>query len=308
MSKSTHPINISLKKLKHRNGLFLEDIWLSHLVDNSDAIPVQDILESMKDSLNFNLTERERYIEEVTIPTSFMNESSILIHKALVTGRSFIRDLNSGQHSYAETTAYNGCLYWARCILMILGVWVSSKKINESFWIIDIYPKKENRIDSKFNFIKLGNKQPGHVEIWLTLKRILNTSKNLPFDPQFIVFMDEIDESTIGFKRHQLQYINNYWINSEDLKLDCISINDLSWVKDFNEDIYAKLDLTDKSSENSLIYFYFILARNCYFLLNTIKPKLPSEFEEKFDEFNSSYNLLDVFIQKNWLNQLSDAF
>ena len=304
MSKSNYAIDLSLKKLKHRNGLFLGDVWSYHLVDNNDSIPVQDTVESLKDKLEFNQTEKERYISEVTIPTSLMNESNILAHKALVAGRSFLRDLNSGQHSYAEVTAYNGCLFWARCILLYLGIWVSPKKLHESFWIIDIYPNKEKSINDLFNFIKIGNKQPGHIEIWLILKRILNTSKNLPFDPHFLAFIDEIDETAIGFKRHQLQYLNNFWINSDDLTKDCISIDDLSWVKSFTPDIYAKLDLKDKSSDNSLIYFYFILARNCYFLLNKIKPSLPSVFNEEFEELNNSFNLLKILNQKNWLDQL----
>ena len=122
MSKSKYAIDLSLKKLKHRNGLFLGDVWSYHLVDNNDSIPVQDTVESLKDKLEFNQTEKERYISEVTIPTSLMNESNILAHKALVAGRSFLRDLNSGQHSYAEVTAYNGCLFWARCILLYLGI------------------------------------------------------------------------------------------------------------------------------------------------------------------------------------------
>lgn len=300
MTASSHPIALTLKRLRHRNGLFLSDIWSSYLVDNDDVIPVQDILESLKDSLEFNKTEKEKEIEEHSIPTAFIQEMNTLTYKALAAGRSFIRDLNSGQHTYAEVTAYNGCLYWARSILLILGIWISPKKLHESFWFIDIYPLKERKINSKFNFLKIGNKQPGHAEIWLTLKRILNTSKNLSIDNDFIIFMNEIDEMSIGFKRNNLQYSNPYWINSADLKTDCINVDDLSWIKDFEKNIYTNLDLKDCTSENSLIYFYFILARNFYFIINEVKDKLPEIFTEKFDELIESLELIKILSQKNW--------
>lgn len=305
---SANPIALSLKRLRHRNGLFLKDIWAHHLVDNDDAILIQDILESLKDSLIFSQTEKEREVEESSIPTAFMNEMITLVYKSLVAGRSFIRDLNSGQHTHAEISAYNGCLYLARSILLLFGVWLSPAKLENSFWIIDIYPSKERNIISKFNFLRIGNKQPGHIEIWLTLKRILNTSKNLPIDEKFILFMNDIDEASIGFKRHHLQYFNHYWINSSDLKSDCISTNDLSWIQEFNEDIYAKLDLKDTSSENSLIYLYFILARNFNFILNEIKPSLPEVFLNRIEELNSTFNFIDVFSKKNWLDTQEAAF
>lgn len=305
---SPHPIHPTLKRLRHRNGLFLKDIWAHHLVDNDDAILIQDILESLKDSLIFSKTEKEREVEEASIPTAFMNEMTTLVYKSLVTGRSFIRDLNSGQHTHAEISAYNGCLYWARSILLIFGIWLSPKKLDNNFWIIDIYPLKERKITSKFNFLQIGNKQPGHIEIWLTLKRILNTSKNFPIDDKFIGFMNDIDETSIGFKRHHLQYFNHYWINLDDLKNDCISTNDLSWIQEFNEDIYAKLDLRDTSPENSIIYFYFILARNFYFLINEIKPSLPDVFVQKIEELKSSFNFIEIFNKKNWLDIKDSAF
>lgn len=308
MSNASHPIILTLKRLKHRDGLFLKNIWSSHLVDNNDAILVQDILESLKDSLNLNKTEKERTLDEVTIPTAIINELNILIYKALVTGRSFLRDLSSGQHSYAEITAYNGCFFWARCILLILGVWISPKKVNESYWIIDIYPEKVKTINSRFNFIKIGNRQPGHIEIWLALKRIINstTSKNLPVDTQFIAFINDIDESSIGFKRHNIQYSNNYWINIDDLKKDCIKVDDLSWVQEFDENIYAMLDLKECSSENSIIYFYLILARNFYFILKEIESELPEVFQIEINEIIQSFEFIEILLEKNWLKEIDN--
>lgn len=296
----------AIKNIKHRNGLFLCDIWSYHLNENDDIMSTIDILDSIKESLIFSGTEKTKNFEEATIPTALMNELISLVHKALVTGRSFMRDLKSGQHTYAEITAYNGSLYWAKCILLILGVWFSPKKINNHYWIIDIYPIKEKKLNSTFTFINIGPHQIGHVEVWLILKRLLRTSKNICFDENFFSFINDLEESSISYKRHHLSYHNDYWLNPEDLRRDCIKIGDISWIKEFHDEIYSTLDIQDNSPENSLIYFYLILGRNFFLLLKNIENSLPNIYKDKLSEIEHGYDSLQVFNEKNWITENSE--
>lgn len=299
-----HPIEKSLKKINHRNGLFFNDFWRVHLEKKPQIInKAIDLFLLNEDLFKLNSTEKVKLINVDYIGHSFANEVFRLSFKALVAGRSLLRDINSGQHTHANITAYNGCLNWAKAILLLSGIWITPKKIQNKYWIIDFYPTNEKKISSDFNIIDIGNNQIGHVEVWLILQRIFRTSKNSLWENDFKSFILELDANDIAFHRNLLQYHNDYWLYAKDLEDDLMEDNIVNIFENFHPDIYYTLDIREDSPKNSMVIFYLLLARNFHIIIEKLKPSLIPVYSNDISTLLTCFNQIDFFHQNenSWL-------
>lgn len=299
-----HPIEKSLKKINHRNGLFFNDFWRIHLEKKPQIInKAIDLFLLNEDLFKLNSTEKVKLINVDYIGHSFANEVFRLSFKALVAGRSLLRDLNSGQHTHANITAYNGCLNWAKAILLLSGIWITPKKIQNKYWIIDFYPTNEKKISSDFNIIDIGNNQIGHIEVWLILQRIFRTSKHSLWENDFKSFILELDANNIAFHRNLLQYHNDYWLYAKDLEDDLMEDNIVNIFENFHPEIYYTLDIREDSPKNSMVIFYLLLARNFHIIIEKLKPSLIPVYSNDISTLLTCFNQIDFFHQNenSWL-------
>ncbi|MEG0619389.1 MAG: hypothetical protein RR557_08830 [Bacilli bacterium] len=310
MSKAKeHPIEKSLKNLKHRNGLFFNDFWNIQLEKKPPIVnKAIDLILSNDELFKLNSTEKVKLINIDYMGHSFINDIFRLSFKALVSGRSLLRDIKNGQHTHANISAYNGCMNWAKAILLMCGIWITPKKVQNKFWIIDFYPSNEKKISSHFNIIDIGNNQIGHIEIWLILQRIFRTSKNSLWESDFKSFILELDANDIAFHRNLLQYHNDYWLYDLDLEDDAMEGDLISIIQCFKSEIYFTLDIKDDSPKNSMIIFYLLLARNFHIMLNKLKPSLINSYSNAISNLLEGFNKIDFFNQDNgfWLFQETD--
>lgn len=310
MSKAKeHPIEKSLKNLKHRNGLFFNDFWNIQLEKKPPIVNnAIDLILSNDELFKLNSTEKVKLINIDYMGHSFINDIFRLSFKALVSGRSLLRDIKNGQHTHANISAYNGCMNWAKAILLMCGIWITPKKVQNKFWIIDFYPSNEKKISSHFNIIDIGNNQIGHIEIWLILQRIFRTSKNSLWESDFKSFILELDANDIAFHRNLLQYHNDYWLYDLDLEDDAMEDDLISIIQCFKSEIYFTLDIKDDSPKNSMIIFYLLLARNFHIMLNKLKPSLINSYSNAISNLLEGFNKIDFFNQDNgfWLFQETD--
>ena len=310
MSKAKeHPIEKSLKNLKHRNGLFFNDFWNIQLEKKPPIVNnAIDLILSNDELFKLNSTEKVKLINIDYMGHSFINDIFRLSFKALVSGRSLLRDIKNGQHTHANISAYNGCMNWAKAILLMCGIWITPKKVQNKYWIIDFYPSNEKKISSHFNIIDIGNNQIGHIEIWLILQRIFRTSKNSLWESDFKSFILELDANDIAFHRNLLQYHNDYWLYDLDLEDDAMEDDLISIIQCFKSEIYFTLDIKDDSPKNSMIIFYLLLARNFHIMLNKLKPSLINSYSNAISNLLEGFNKIDFFNQDNgfWLFQETD--
>jgi|GEM_PF-4644712 len=313
MSKSKeHQIEKSLKNLNHRNGLFFNDFWRVHLQNKPQLVnKTVDLLSSRDEEFKLNSTEKVKQLNIDYIGHSFLQEIFKLSFKSLVSGRSFLRDIKNGQHTHANISAYNGCLNWAKAILLMCGVWITPKKIQNKFWLIDFYPSNEKKISSDFKIIDIGTNQIGHIEVWLILQRLFRTSKNSLWENEFKSFILELDANDIAFHRNLIQYHNDYWLHLEDLEEDNMENDIFNIIHDFNPEIYYTLDIRENSPKNSMIIFYLLLARNFYIMFNKLNPSFTHGCDCEIENLKNSFNQIDFFNKKDslWLlHEVEHAF
>lgn len=300
---SSHAIDKPYKNTKQRNGLFFNDFWHVALSASQEIqYGMQELAEQNKDCFILKNTSKISNIENINIGYALMTEVFQLSFKALVCGRSLMRDLKSGQHTHACITAYQGSMYWCKAFLGLCGIWTNPKKIENAYWLIDLYPTSEKKISTNYTIISIGSQQIGHVEIWLLIKRLLRTTKNPLWDSSFGSFLENIEASDIGYIRHHIQYYNDFWLY-EDLKKDCLNINDISWIGSFNENVYFTLDVKEDSPTKSMVFFYLLFLRNFFKFLDSLSPSLVGQFSSSIEEIRNLILEEEIFAQ--WIDSSS---
>ncbi len=256
--------------------------------------PIQEILERNASilSLSKNSTEKHIDLQIVELQSATLRESIFLAYKTLALMRSLRRDVKHRDETNPELTAYTAALFIAKAILLIHGIWVSSKAVNNCYWMLDTF-YTDKSLTPVIRAWKLPG-QAGHRELWLTLKRLCRTMKYAPIDAELQEFIRQIDEKEISRFRHSIQYNNCDWI-FDDLH-GCVNL--APWTMRFDSSIYTAISTEDKNCHFS-IRFLLILFRMYCGMLRAVaikKTAISQEYRKIFDNFTASKDFCNSWI------------
>lgn len=248
-----------IKKLSHREWPELRRGWRAAHEEYDDIgkpppVSVQQLLEYKSSLLIVSGTSKEVTIDLPELRSTAIRESIYLAHKAGALFRSLDRDIGAKDSTYPELTAYTGSLFLAKAICMLFGIWISSKQVNSSQWIVDCF-SFDGRGGPSIKAIKLGGKQVGHEEIWSLLQRIFRTIAQSPVDAELIPFITSLEPRDFARLRNRVQYDNCVWLYDD---LHANALFDMSWIKPFNKDVYINTSPDDVEAHFGVVVFLML--------------------------------------------------
>ena len=130
-----------LSRLPQRvtDNIFL--IWRSKYQQDDNLLSMEDLENSLilnPAGLPSRQSETARFSSPL-IYNQVMRECILCTHKSLAILRSIVRDLSSGQQTYSDVSAYLANMLMGRAICLFLGIWFSPCKVNNDYYLIDLF-------------------------------------------------------------------------------------------------------------------------------------------------------------------------
>lgn len=168
----------------------------------------------------------------ISIPGSYIYSMADILksaYKGAAVTRSMVRDMNNGQQSYSEISAYLGCMYFAKSIMLLHGFWLSSKIISSpstakpEYYAYDIFNQR---------LYRLGKGAPSHKALWSFFCKILSQNDiQVHSIPLYNFVSNPIEDMHIvSANRNMLQYDYSFWIHEDLYADDCL---EEAWIDDY---------------------------------------------------------------------------
>ncbi|NAW34034.1 hypothetical protein [Halomonas alimentaria] len=223
-----------------------------------------------------------------------LREAIYLTHKASALLRSYSRDIENDDQTYAEVSAYTSSFFLARSITMLLGCYMSSSTVSSRYWLLD---GRSNKGATSVILLPL-NFKPGHIHTWDLFKNLVVKTTNTPFDPEFNAFVGGMPARDFAKTRNHLQYNNCAWMY-DDLHIeDCDS---REWIAPFSKTVYSNADPDDQNGHFGVV-LSLMLFRAVNLLISDISENISSlTLERDILQHNARYCDRSVMVS-SWLS------
>lgn len=223
-------LDVYLTRLPQRvtDNIFLQ--WKTKYQQDDALLETEDLENSLIIN-SVGLPSRQSETAKFTSPLVYnqvMRESILCAYKSIAILRSIIRDLSSGQQTYPDVSAYLANMLLGRAICLLLGVWFSPCKINNDYYLIDLFFKKPTGYETRaFN---LKSFRMNHEVLWKLFINLMKNTQGTYITPQITSFINSIKPSDFASHRNHLQYSYHNWTFDDLINDDEV---DCSWFTDY---------------------------------------------------------------------------
>lgn len=275
-----------LSRLPQRvtDNIFL--IWRSKYQQDDNLLSMEDLENSLilnPAGLPSRQSETARFSSPL-IYNQVMRECILCTHKSLAILRSIVRDLSSGQQTYSDVSAYLANMLMGRAICLFLGIWFSPCKVNNDYYLIDLFFKKPTGYESRAFNIK--NFRMNHEVLWRLFIELMKNTQGSHITPQIVSFISTVKPSDFALHRNHLQYSYHNWTFDDLCKDDEVGCD---WFTDYQYNL--ALDFQNFSSHaNKLLLLELLNFFIALFKPIAVMPELKHHlqlFEENLDSFKN---------------------
>lgn len=260
-------LQLAMNKIPKMDWNILYKEWQSSFIvyHNIGQPPYTSLLElvELNKGLFVNSNTKVVSINITDCKFIMLREAIYLAHKAGALLRSCSRDIENGDQTYAEISAYTSSFFLARSITILLGCFMATSKFDKNYWIVD---GRKNRGRSSVRMISVGKNAPGHNGAWNLLKELVVNTINNPFDKEFNNFIGGMPTEDFSKTRNTIQYNNCAWIYND---LHYFEEDNIDWIEPFSKTVYVNADPDDPNGHFSVI-LSLMLFRNFDLMLKSI--------------------------------------
>lgn len=260
-------LQVAMEKLPKMDWNVLYKEWQSSFVsyNNIGDSPYTSLIDllDLNENLFINSNTKVVSINLTDCKSTMLREAIYLAHKAGALLRSYSRDIESNDQTYAEISAYTASFFLARSITILLGCFMATSKFGKSFWLVD---GRNNKGKSSVRMISIGSSSPGHKGTWSLFKHLVVNTTNNPFDKEFNSFVGGMPSEDFAKIRNSIQYTNCSWIYDD---LHYFDEDSKDWIEPFSVETYTNADPNDSNGHFSVV-LSLMLFRNFDLMLKSI--------------------------------------